>query len=195
MTYPTQMQNAHVRKCDLAYLVQSDAPGAIVKIGRTQDAQQRVTQLKHSVPFAIRLIAVMTGGVKQEKAFKQRFQHLQHKGEWFRPVEEMNAYLREASEGALLVERHTVTDEFFKAYIEPAILQWLNGRTPKFNAAGDFLARVLQVGPQALDNRRDDLVKHCPGVTPELMRGYLPAPLGREIPRIDVPMPAEARSA
>jgi len=71
---------------DHLYLIQSDQNGAI-KIGRSQDPQERLRQLQTGSPYRLRLVLILPG-----KGQLERFLHHQlrrgrilgpDKGEWF----------------------------------------------------------------------------------------------------------------
>lgn len=54
------------------------------KIGVTQKIGCRISNLRMSCPFPIKVVAIMRGGRKLEKELHSRFAGHRHTGEWFR---------------------------------------------------------------------------------------------------------------
>lgn len=63
--------------------------GDAVKIGVSRNVRRRVQMLSTCSPFPIQLLAVMPGGIQDERALHRRFAHLRMNGEWFRPDSEL----------------------------------------------------------------------------------------------------------
>lgn len=75
------------------YFIQQGDSGAI-KIGCSKNPSQRLQGLQtgHSEP--LRLLTCAVGSQGQERALHDRFAHLRVSGEWFRPAEDLLAYIR-----------------------------------------------------------------------------------------------------
>lgn len=75
------------------YFIQQGDSGAI-KIGCSKNPSQRLQGLQtgHSEP--LRLLTCAVGSQAQERALHDRFAHLRVSGEWFRPAEDLLAYIR-----------------------------------------------------------------------------------------------------
>src|SRR4051812_35101412 len=73
----------------MIYFIQSGR-SEFVKIGHCAgNPRMRLGQLQVGNPEELRLIAVKEGGVQEEIAFHQRFDHLRIRGEWFSWDEEL----------------------------------------------------------------------------------------------------------
>lgn len=86
-------QRARIRGKPHVYFIQQGDSGAI-KIGCSKNPAQRLQSLQtgHSEP--LRLLTCAVGSQAQERALHDRFAHLRVSGEWFRPAEELLAYIR-----------------------------------------------------------------------------------------------------
>lgn len=75
------------------YFIQQGESGSI-KIGYSKNPAQRLATLQtgHSEPLHMRAMA--PGSMAQERALHDRFAHLRVSGEWFRPGEDLVAYMR-----------------------------------------------------------------------------------------------------
>lgn len=75
------------------YFIQQGESGS-VKIGYSKNPAQRLATLQtgHSEPLHMRAMA--PGSMAQERALHDRFSHLRVSGEWFRPGEDLIAYMR-----------------------------------------------------------------------------------------------------
>lgn len=75
------------------YFIQQGGAGSI-KIGYSKNPTQRLMGLQtgHSEPLHMRAMA--PGSMAQERALHDRFAHLRVSGEWFRPGEDLIAYMR-----------------------------------------------------------------------------------------------------
>lgn len=87
------LSRARVKGKSHVYFIQQGDSGA-VKIGCSRNPTQRLAGLQtgHSEP--LRLLTCAVGSQAQERALHDRFAHLRVSGEWFRPDEELLAYIR-----------------------------------------------------------------------------------------------------
>jgi hypothetical protein len=72
--------------------------GEFVKIGKARNVSERLHGLQTAHPQELQLLAVATGGVKEEQEYHERFMPLHVRGEWFRlewPITEEIQRLRE----------------------------------------------------------------------------------------------------
>jgi Meiotically up-regulated gene 113 len=60
------------------------ACGEFMKIGRANNVEQRLSQLKAANPYPVTLINVMENEGYREKEFHKLFEKQHHSGEWFR---------------------------------------------------------------------------------------------------------------
>jgi hypothetical protein len=74
------------------YFVQEDGTGAI-KIGTSKQLKKRVDELARQLPSKVKLLAMMDGCRETECVVHRRFHHVRIRGEWFRPVPELLAYI------------------------------------------------------------------------------------------------------
>lgn len=75
------------------YFIQQGDSGAI-KIGCSKNPTQRLQGLQTGHSEALRLLTCAVGSQAQERALHDRFAHLRVSGEWFRPAEDLLAYIR-----------------------------------------------------------------------------------------------------
>lgn len=78
------------------YFVQAGENGPI-KIGIATNFEIRLRDLNVSNPCEVKVLALIRGNKKQERALHKRFAHLHIKGEWFRPEEELLQFCDELS--------------------------------------------------------------------------------------------------
>ena len=76
------------------YFIQESGMGAI-KIGTAKDVDARVCELATSTPHLLVVLAVMDGDRGVEYALHQRFDDARIRGEWFRPVPVLLAYIEQ----------------------------------------------------------------------------------------------------
>lgn len=88
-----QLLLRHVNKYRV-YFVQESGMGAI-KIGFTQDVGARVKDLAAATPHKLTTLVTIEGDHQVERAIHRRFSHARIRGEWFRPVPELLAYIAE----------------------------------------------------------------------------------------------------
>lgn len=60
----------------------------LIKIGFSQDVAMRLASVPHD-----ELLATMPGTMRDEKELLERFAHLRHKGEWFKPGPDLMAHI------------------------------------------------------------------------------------------------------
>jgi len=78
------------------YFIQESGMGAI-KIGITgRKAHSRLLNMVSSTPHSLTLLAAIDGDRKLESSLHSRFASACIRGEWFRPVPELLAYIEEA---------------------------------------------------------------------------------------------------
>jgi hypothetical protein len=182
---------------DLAYVIQGDDPGGVVKVGRSRSPERRVAGLMSGIPFSARLIAIVGSGVRREREMKALLAEQKLRGEWFAPSEKLNAYLQTVREENGLFSKVQTNEAFFTSYIQPAVLEYLNGRQPNHTSAGDYVFRVLHCGYPAIAGRAATLIEACPNaLSPELIAGYVPLGVDEPTPQVRlVPAPAETVAA
>lgn len=75
------------------YFVQQGDSGAI-KIGCSKDPTKRLATLQCGHSEHLRMLTCAPGTQQQERALHDRFAHLRVSGEWFRPGDDLLAYIR-----------------------------------------------------------------------------------------------------
>ena len=76
------------------YFVQENSSGAI-KIGVAKNVNKRVQNMAVSTPHLLAVLAVIDGDQVVEQTLHHRFARARIRGEWFRPVPELLAYIAE----------------------------------------------------------------------------------------------------
>jgi hypothetical protein len=64
------------------------------KIGYTSSPENRLCQLQTGNPFALELVATISGSISDEKLLHQKFDKFRLKGEWFEYAEEIKEYFK-----------------------------------------------------------------------------------------------------
>lgn len=67
-----------------------------IKIGSTTDVKRRMCSLQTANAEQLNLLGVMKGSTAKEKSIHDRFKHLRVRGEWFRPGDDLLAFIRES---------------------------------------------------------------------------------------------------
>lgn len=169
---------------DVAYVVQSD-DGKVVKVGVSGDPRRRVYQITQSMPFAVSLVTLITGGRAAERQMKALLAPWKLQGEWFEPRPELNEFLSGMRRENRLMEIAVVDDDYCANFIKPAVLEYLNGRQPTMTDAGDLVYRFLREGLPVIANRMDLLHKALKReVPPELLAGFLPVAQHKPTPSV-----------
>lgn len=182
---------------DLAYVIQGDDPAGVVKVGRSRSPDRRVAGLMSGIPFSARLVAILDCGTRREREMKTLLAAHKLRGEWFEPSQDLNAYLQKVRDDNGLLARVHTDEAFFASYIQPAILEYLNGRQPNHNTYGDLIFRVLHCGYPAIAKRTATLIEACPNaLSPELIAGYVPLGVDAPAPQVRlVSAPVEGAAA
>lgn len=79
------------------YFIQQGDGGSI-KIGYSKNPAQRLASLQTGHSESLHMRAIAPGSMAQERALHDRFSHLRVSGEWFRPDEDLVAYMRLVSD-------------------------------------------------------------------------------------------------
>lgn len=89
----------------IIYFVQSEVGGPI-KIGRTDDMAQRMSNLSVGRPDKLKALAAVPWTLLDERQVHQKFSHLREKGEWFSATEELLAFVANvAAAGTVVTSR------------------------------------------------------------------------------------------
>lgn len=100
------------------YFVQA-GPGGSIKIGTTSDLDRRLRELQTGNPVSLILLGTIPGSREEEHVVQSMFKHLQMEGEWFRPGEDLLAFIRDHSGPG---PREPVT--FVSVKFEPRTSSW-----------------------------------------------------------------------
>jgi hypothetical protein len=76
------------------YFIQESGAGYI-KIGTTKNVDARVRDGTTFTPHTLSVLALISGDHRIETTLHKRFAHARIRGEWFRPVPELLAYIAE----------------------------------------------------------------------------------------------------
>lgn len=71
--------------------------GGPIKIGRAKNPERRRRHLQSANPYPLHLLAIMPLFSDEEERLHEAFAHHRLMGEWFKPVPELLAYIREVS--------------------------------------------------------------------------------------------------
>ncbi len=94
------------------YFVQESSIGAI-KIGVSKHPKKRAKELQDHSLYVIKLLATVDGGYSVEHTLHHLFAHAYIRGEWFRPVDELIAYIAKEGEPIDVTEKRE-RDEIFE---------------------------------------------------------------------------------
>ena len=78
----------------VVYFIQEDGLG-FIKIGTSKHLKKRADEINRILPTNVTVLATTSGGHEVEWVIQQRFAYAGTKGEWFRPVPELLAYIAE----------------------------------------------------------------------------------------------------
>lgn len=161
----------------ITYIIQMDSPDALVKFGRTKNPKSRIASLSTGVPWDLRVVCLF--GCDCEQELMQEFHEDRVRGEWFRPTERLQKWIDEQASAGKMIRQVPVDSRYINAVIKPRIREYLNGRAPASNEAGDLVYRILHDGLTNLKGREADLVAATKGhVSAELVKGFGPTPEG-----------------
>ena len=158
---------------NLGYILQSETPEGLLKVGRSAHPDGRFRQIGAGGPFKVRQIAIFADGPKLEADIKDLARGQIVRGEWYAPSEEIVRYVQCAALRGDVVERFGITEEYAHALIIPRMIQYLAGRPCGHQPLGDFAYRILNGQPLAWVGREDELRKAFPNVfTLNELAGY-----------------------
>jgi hypothetical protein len=85
----------------MIYFVQMQCPNGYVKIGVAVELAQRLDKLQNASPYGLDLIRVLPGGLKEERELHRRFAASHVRREWFRPTDDLMAFVEEKAPDCL----------------------------------------------------------------------------------------------
>ena len=91
------------------YFLQESGMGAI-KIGITCNLERRLSQMRSNTPHEITVLGTVHADEKLERYLKRKFSFALIRGEWFRPNEELSAYIEETT-GYEIALRRLIDDD------------------------------------------------------------------------------------
>lgn len=163
-------------RCDIAYVVQSE-DGSVVKVGFSGNPKMRVSQITQTMPFPMRLVALISNGKVAERQMKELLSPWKLRGEWFQPRPELNEFLAQKRAEGRLVISIPVDDAYCEKYIKPEIINYLSGRQPSMSEPGDMVFRFLQEGAKVIVNRMSTLHGGLKGeISTDILGGFVPLP-------------------
>lgn len=77
----------------MIYFIKSER---YVKIGYSANPIKRVAQLKVSIPYHIKVVCIISGGLSDERNLHKKFMSSHYRGEWFHLSEEIVDYMDNA---------------------------------------------------------------------------------------------------
>lgn len=157
----------------ITYVMQMDGPDALVKFGRTRNVKARYATLRTGLPWPLHIVALF--GIDVEAELKRQFAADRVQGEWYRPSAALASYLMQAADDGRLVKQVAVDQAYINAAIKPRIREYLNGREPTNNVAGDLVRCIFADLLPTLSGREKELIAATKGhVTEAMTRGYGP---------------------
>ena len=179
-------------KADIAYVVQSE-DGQVVKVGVSGNPRARVYGITQSMPFTVRLVALIGDGRNSERRMKEILAPWKLQGEWFAPRPELNDFLREMRRTNMLLSAQKIDDEYCEKFVKPAVLEYLAGRKPTMTEPGDLVYRFLREGSEAIVARMDKLHAAVKREIPAaLLAGFIPLAQDHETPAVTIAHAVEA---
>lgn len=82
----------------MVYFVESEG---LVKIGSALEPKKRLAILATAIPYDLKLLFVMNGGLREETQLHELFKKSHYRGEWFYLSDEILDYIREQKEGGV----------------------------------------------------------------------------------------------
>jgi len=157
----------------ITYIVQLESSEGYVKFGRTRSPRTRIAQLATGTPWPLRLVCLIALDVEAD--LKRTFAKDKVRGEWFRPTLELQAWIDRASSEGKLTRQVEVDQSYINAVIKPRIREYLNGRDPANNGAGDLVCRIFADMLPTLAGREKELAAATKGhVSETLAKGFGP---------------------
>lgn len=77
----------------MIYFLRCNCANGFIKIGMARDLIPRIETLRAASPYELRVVRVLPGGRELERKLHERFAHAAHRGEWFRPTEDLLHYI------------------------------------------------------------------------------------------------------
>ena len=77
----------------MIYFLRCNCTNGFIKIGVARDLWQRIDTLKAASPYELRLVRVLAGGRSEERTIHEQFADARHRGEWFRPTENLLRFI------------------------------------------------------------------------------------------------------
>lgn len=75
----------------MVYFIQY--PSGEIKIGKSVDPKTRIGWFQTTVPQPLKVLGLMEGSIKEEKMLHKKFKHINVRGEWFLPNEELLEFI------------------------------------------------------------------------------------------------------
>ena len=80
-------------KCKtMVYFIQS-VNGGPIKIGYSNNVNERIRELQTASPYKLILLAAIVGGVRMENDIHKQFSKYRMRGEWFKPAKELMEFI------------------------------------------------------------------------------------------------------
>lgn len=76
----------------MIYFIRDEASGHL-KIGYAVDPWRRLSKIQSDTPARVDIVAIEDGGVDREAELHLQFSHARSRGEWFRPADDLVAYV------------------------------------------------------------------------------------------------------
>lgn len=70
---------------EYVYFLESDSPGRLIKIGKTESLKKRLLMLQSSCPVQLSLVGAINAPAGTERLFHMAFEEYRRHGEWFAP--------------------------------------------------------------------------------------------------------------
>lgn len=84
-------------KLGFVYFIQLVDQNQNIKIGYTNNIEERIKTLQISSPYEIRLLGFMKGNISLEKSIQKMFANIKILGEWFHPSKELIEFINKSA--------------------------------------------------------------------------------------------------
>ncbi len=183
-------------KPNLAYVVQATDDTLAVKVGYSTNPNGRFNKIRLSVPFPVRLVAILGKGKDTEKEMISLLSAWRMRGEWFEPRPELNDFLAHQKATGNVLTQLVVDEAYCESHIKPVVLKYLDGRQPLLNSMGDMVYRFLRDGLPAVQGRIDELAAATKNaVSGDVLGGWASAPDTEPVPSITLRSTTVIRTA
>jgi hypothetical protein len=92
---PDKLLEASRSMPNMIYFIQLITVERPIKVGTTNNLIRRIQNIASSAPGELRVLGIMPGGIKEERALHEKFWYARTYGEWFAPVGDLIKFIDE----------------------------------------------------------------------------------------------------